>query len=366
MTPLEKLIRARIGERGPVPVSDYMALALGHPEHGYYMKGDPFGAGGDFITSPEIGQVFGELIGLWSAVVWQQMGSPERIVLIECGPGRGTLMADFLRAAGTLPAFAASIELHLIETSERMRRRQRSALPGADPVWHASLDTVPAGPAILIANEFIDALPIRQTVRTDSGWAERCVGVEDGKLCFVTGAEIPEPDVSPPGRPPPGTIFETCPDALAFLDALAARFSAAPGAALCVDYGYGSPATGDTLQAVRDHAFADPLADPGEADLTAHVDFSALASRATNRGCVVFGPVSQASFLGALGIAERTEALCRNADPKRKKEILSATRRLIDPAAMGTLFKALAIASPGSDVPAGFETAGVAEDIQND
>jgi NADH dehydrogenase [ubiquinone] 1 alpha subcomplex assembly factor 7 len=356
MTPLEILIRTRIAAEGPMPVAEYMALALGHPEHGYYMKGDPFGTDGDFITAPEIGQVFGELIGLWSAVTWQQMGMPDRTILIECGPGRGTLMNDLLRAAGTVPAFARTIEVHLVETSPALRDRQAGTLSGIGPVWHDTLDTVPDGPSILIANEFIDALPIRQIVRDNEDWAERCVGVAGGALRFVTSPVSDDLGAALPNNALPGDIFEFCPAAAAFIDQIAARFTGHPGAALFVDYGYARRAAGETLQAVRDHGYADPLTDPGEADITAHVDFGSLAAQAASLRCAVFGPVSQAAFLRSLGIVERTTALLTNARPEQAQALQSATQRLIDPAAMGDLFKALVVAHAGAAAPAGFET----------
>ena len=366
MTPLESLIRAKIASGGPIPVADYMALALGHPEHGYYMNGDPFGIDGDFITAPEISQVFGELIGLWSAVTWQQMGSPERTVLIECGPGRGTLMSDLLRATDSVPAFAKTIEVHLVETSGFMRDRQAEALTGVEPVWHDTIDTVPAGPTILIANEFLDALPIRQIVREDAGWAERCVEAAEDTLRFVAAGYADGLGTSVPMDAVPGDIFEICPAAMSFIDTLSARFSTYPGTALFVDYGYERKTAGETLQAVRNHTFADPLTDPGSADLTAHVDFGALASRATGGGCAAFGPVTQSAFLRSLGIVERTAALLKNARPEQAGTLQSATDRLIDPAAMGNLFKVLVIAHARAVAPAGFEISSTRDNRQND
>ena len=213
MSPLEDLIRKRIAADGPLTVADFMALALGHPEYGYYMKGDPFGGAGDFITAPEISQVFGELIGLWSAMTWRQIGAPSKIILIECGPGRGTLMSDLLRAANTVPRFLDAVEIHLVETSPAMRERQRATLTGHTPQWHDILETVPAGPTILIANEFLDALPIRQLVRTENGWAERRVGLAAKGLVFETGEDVSNAvlPVPPPDKHPrPGSIFEIC------------------------------------------------------------------------------------------------------------------------------------------------------------
>lgn len=240
MSPLEDLIRNRISENGPMTVAEFMEVALGHPQHGYYMKGDPFGVAGDFITAPEISQIFGELIGLWSAVTWQQMGEPQNVALIECGPGRGTLMRDLLRAAAYVPGFADAIDIHLVETSTAMRKRQRTALDGYTLEWHDALDTVPSGPTILIANEFLDALPIRQFVRTAAGWAERCVGVKNDALVFENGNIIAEAEGWAPADTDSvanGSIFEICPAAQEFTDTLNRRFSSAPGAALFIDYG---------------------------------------------------------------------------------------------------------------------------------
>lgn len=356
MTPLEALIREKIATDGPMPVAEYMALALGHPEHGYYMKADPFGVDGDFTTAPEISQVFGELIGMWAAVTWQQMGSPEKIILIECGPGRGTLMSDALRAAAGVPTFARTIEVHLVETSPVLRARQGETLSTHSPVWHDAIDTVPPGPTILIANEFIDALPIRQVVRTETGWAERCVVAGDDGLRFEAGPNVPDVSGTAAQEAQPDDILEYCPAATAFVEAVSARLSSDPGAALFIDYGYERQVAGESLQAVRDHDFTDPLADPGDADLTAHVDFGTLASHALAQGCSVFGPVSQAAFLRSLGIIERTTALLRNANAKQAESLQAATHRLVDPAAMGTLFKALAVTHAGAATPAGFET----------
>ena len=357
MPPLEELIRARILENGPMPVAEYMELCLGHPQHGYYMKGDPFGVEGDFITAPEISQVFGELIGLWAAVTWQQMGEPEKIMLIECGPGRGTLMRDLLRAAELVPGFANAIELHLIETSPAMRDRQRVTLSASSPVWHDTLDTVPPGPAILVANEFLDALPIRQFVRTGGLWAERCVGLDGEQLVFMAGTAVT--DISAPDGDTPvadGQIFETCPAALEFADALNNRLNSAQGAALFIDYGHVRSAPGDTLQAVHGHMYANPLTKPGYADLTAHVDFEAFGKRLGSGGARLMGPVTQREFLTNLGIGPRTDRLAENASAANAQEIREATERLIASDQMGDLFKVMVAADRQSPTLAGFES----------
>ena len=356
MSPLEALIRDRITSTGPISVADFMELALGHPKHGYYMTGDPLGVSGDFITSPEISQVFGELIGLWAAVTWQQMGSPENLVLAECGPGRGTLMKDVLRAAKSVPDFHQAIDIHLVENSPAMRRRQQDTLTGLTPSWHDSIATVPAGPMILIANEFLDALPIHQFVMTDNGWAERCIDVVADSLTFVTAEAPPHHLPALPSDAPPGAVFERCPVAMEFADTLTHRLAATPGAALIIDYGHGKSAIGETLQAVHQHAFCDPLSDPGKADLTAHVDFGAFARQLRSGGATTSGPVTQSAFLGAIGIRERTQQLLKTASPEARADVMSATVRLTDPGQMGELFKVMVATSPEMPRLAGFES----------
>ena len=356
MSPLEALIRDRIAGDGPISVAEFMGLALGHPDHGYYMTGDPFGAAGDFITAPEISQVFGELIGLWAAVTWQQLGSPEKLILVECGPGRGTLMNDLLRAAKSVPDFARAIDIHLVENSPAMRRLQEETLAGYAPCWHDTIATIPVGATILVANEFLDALPIQQFVSTDTGWVERCVGIANGELTFVTGKTAAAHLHTLPSDAPPGAIFETCPAAMYFAETLGRRLSAAPGAALVIDYGHGKSAVGETLQAVHRHAFADPLTDPGKADLTAHVDFDAFARRLRSAGAITSGPITQSEFLGTIGIQQRTQQLLKAAAPEARANLVSAASRLTDPAEMGELFKVMVATSPEMPRLAGFES----------
>lgn len=356
MSPLEALIRDRIARTGPIPVADYMELALGHPEHGYYRKADPFGAAGDFITAPEISQVFGELIGLWAAITWQQMGSPEKLVLVECGPGRGTLMKDFLRAAKSVPEFHRAIDIHLVENSPAMRQRQKDTLSEYVPSWHDTIAAVPPGPMILVANEFLDALPIEQFIYSDKGWATRCVDIGPDGLVFATGDPVANGPPTLPADARHGDIFETCPAALAFADALSSRLQTTPGAALLIDYGHRQSAVGETLQAVRHHEFTDPLTDPGEADLTAHVDFDALAGQFTSGGSAAYGPITQADFLNTIGIRERTQQLAQNAPPEARAAMNAATARLTDPAQMGNLFKVMVATSAEMPRLAGFES----------
>ena len=357
MTALAATIRDRIRRFGPISVADYMALALAHPEHGYYRTRDPLGAAGDFVTAPEISQMFGELIGLWCAVEWQRAGAPTPVHLVELGPGRGTLMADALRAARTMPEFRAALRIHLVETSPALRDRQRRALDGIDVEWHATFDDVPAGPLLLIANEFFDALPIRQYVRRGDRWRERLVGLDGDSLRFVA-AERPAAEAV--GFPQAvrgaseGAVFERCPAALALMAAIGGRIARDGVAALIVDYGPARSAAGESLQAVRAHAFHDVLAEPGEADLTAHVDFESLGRAAIEAGAVALGPVTQGTLLTRLGIAARAERLAAS-DPAKADAIDAARRRLIGDDGMGTLFKALALLPPGRGAPAGFE-----------
>ncbi len=349
---LEQRLKERIAREGPISVHDYMEACLSDPDAGYYRARQPIGATGDFITAPEISQVFGELIGVWCIAVWQQMGSPEAVHLVELGPGRGTLMADLLRAARIVPAFRSAARVSLIEQSEALVAVQRDRLDGqgVDIVWRDRIEDVPPGPAIVIANEFLDALPVRQFVMTDDGWRERCVGIEGGHFAYVVGNDT----VTPPGAPThaeQGAIFETRPAADALVEQLAMRATHHPTAALFIDYGYTTTAIGDTLQAVRNHAYADSLDAPGETDLTAHVDFAALARAATASGLAATPVISQNQFLRGLGLMERLAKLCASADERQRKQLMSGAMRLIDPDQMGTLFKCIALTSPGLPAP---------------
>ena len=342
-----------IALEGPMSVERYMALCLGHPVHGYYVTRDPFGAHGDFTTAPEISQMFGELIGLWTAEVWHMMGAPQPLRLIELGPGRGTLMSDLLRAVQLVPGFLDSIEVHLVETSPVLMAAQRENLARAAAVpvaWHADPSEVPPGPTIVIANEFLDALPIRQFVRTERGWCERLVGSANGRLVFG----LAEPEANLQGGQP-GDVFEWPAAALQVVWDVGTRVATQGGAALFIDYGYFGPAFVDTLQAVRQHAFIDPLAAPGDSDLTVHVDFTRIGATARDSGAAVHGPASQGDFLRALGIETRARALQARASTEQAAEIESALRRLADDApGMGELFKAVGIAQPGLGPLPGF------------
>jgi NADH dehydrogenase [ubiquinone] 1 alpha subcomplex assembly factor 7 len=360
---LTEHLRRRIAVEGPISVASFMGDALGHPQSGYYITTDPFGAVGDFITAPEISQMFGELIGLWCAHTWGAMGAPERVNLVELGPGRGTLMRDALRAAAMLPAFRAALQVHLVETSPVLRARQHAALApalqGGTPVWHDTLATVPDGPLLVIANEFFDALPIRQFEKTVHGWTERLVDADpdSGSFRFVLDRRpgpvetlIPEHVRSAPV----GSVFEICPASTSIAHELGSRLAASEGAALIVDYGHPISAPGETLQAVRRHAFVPVLDAPGTADLTAHVDFHMLAGAAQARGARAWGPVTQGRFLASLGIRERAALLRRRATPEQATDIDGAVQRLIGETEMGTLFKVLALTDPRQEAPAGF------------
>jgi NADH dehydrogenase [ubiquinone] 1 alpha subcomplex assembly factor 7 len=358
VTALTEQLARRIRQSGALGIDDYMAAALTDPQHGYYTTRDPLGARGDFVTAPEVSQVFGELIGLWCADTWARMGRPDPVILAELGPGRGTLMADMLRALRVAPEFRRALRLNLVETSPVLRARQAAALAAAEPRWHDSVATLPDGPLILVANEFLDALPIRQFVRAGDGWRERRVALRgDGALSFALAAATDgcAAAIAPALRDAaPGSLCEIRPAAEALAASLGGRIAAQGGVALFIDYGHVTSACGDTLQAVRGHRRHDVLADPGAADLTAHVDFAAVASAATAAGAHAWGPVTQGAFLAAIGLAERAGTLLRRATPAQAETIAAACRRLIDPAEMGTLFKVLALAHPALPAPAGF------------
>jgi NADH dehydrogenase [ubiquinone] 1 alpha subcomplex assembly factor 7 len=356
-----RLVR-HIRAHGPLTVAAFMAMALHDPQAGYYARRQPLGAAGDFTTAPEISQIFGELIGLWCADRWQCMGRPDPVVVAELGPGRGVLMADFLRAASRVAGFRQAMRLCLVEASPVLRAEQQKRLASCSPVWLESADALPDGPLLVVANEFLDALPIRQLVRGRTGWGERLVALDAaGGLCFAEGAENAALALLvPPARrgAAPGAIAEICPAATALAASLGQRFTRWPGAALFVDYGYAEPAAGSTLAAVGGHRAAGVLDDPGAADLSAHVDFAAFAAAAKSAGATVIGPVAQGDFLTALGAGTRLATLLRHAAPEQRAGLAAGLRRLIDPGEMGTLFKVLGVMSPALPAPAGFAEAG--------
>lgn len=350
--PLLSRLRRLIAAQGPISVADYMALCLGDPEHGYYLHAEPFGASGDFITAPEVSQLFGEIVGAWLLHAWQRLGAPDRVHLTELGPGRGTLAADTMRVARLRPAFADAITLHLVETSPRLREAQRAALAplGVTPIWHDTQDTLPDdAPLLAVANEFFDALPIRQYVRHEGVWRERCVGLDAaGSLRFQLGAGTLATNDLPAAlcASGDGTILEVQPTANAIMTALAERLAAQGGAALVIDYGYAATAPGDTLQAVAAHAYAPVLAEPGRADLTAHVNFEVLARAACRPGLSPRRLMTQGDFLLDLGLLERAGQLGAGKAPEIQERIRQDVERLAGPDQMGTLFKVLALAPP--------------------
>tara|TARA_B100000674_G_scaffold318019_3_gene264680 strand:+ start:2149 stop:3276 length:1128 start_codon:yes stop_codon:yes gene_type:complete len=351
-SPLLAHIKRRINVSGPITIADFMTEALAHPEYGYYRKQDPFGRAGDFITAPEVSQMFGELIGLWAAVTWQQMGCPPKIDLIELGPGRGTLMSDALRAVRNVPGFGDALTVRFVETSPVLRTHQQTAIMayGIPATWHETFDDIPTRanvPAIVIGNEFFDALPIRQFERGEKGWAERLVGVDakTGELGFVRGAETPITDALIPatmrGAAKKGDIFESCAPAIAIADQIARRLNETGGGALFIDYGHPGSAFGDTFQALMGHEYHPVLSNPGDADLTAHVDFAAIGRAMNEAGARTGAVLTQGTFLRMLGIEQRAELLKTSADDDQQTAIDQALSRLIDADQMGTLFKVL-------------------------
>lgn len=353
MTPLETEIRRRIKGGGPMPIGEYMSLCLADPRHGYYVTRDPIGAEGDFTTAPEVSQMFGELIGLWMVSVWQQMGSPDNIRIVELGPGRGTMLNDAMRAAKVLPEFGKAAVLHLVEISPPLRAMQEKTLAGlgVPAFWHNTLPDVPTGAAIIVANEFFDALSINQAVKMGGGWHRRTVAIApDGSFTYEAEATplTHFGSTLPAGirDAQEGEIFEWRSDTES-MD-LGRRIAREPGAALVIDYGHAESATGETLQAVRDHLFADPLSAPGEADMTAHVDFEALGHVFDAMGATVFGPIEQGAFLERLGIGTRATTLKANASRAKAHEIDQALARLTGSGrtGMGSLFKVMALAHP--------------------
>lgn len=345
---LGDLIDMQIRTSGPISLATYMGLCLTHPSRGYYRKADPLGQSGDFITAPEISQTFGEMIGAWMADLYNQMGSPSRFTVLELGPGRGTLMADALRVAARIPGFMNGLTLALYETNPDLIEKQRAALSQYNPQWLDDIEKLPETPVIVIANEFFDALPIRQFVHRQGKWYERSVGLVDGKRAF--GLSPTPYDESLLGdafaNAEDGAVAEIGLAAQQFMGQLARLVAPRGGAILAIDYGYEHSQPGETLQAVSAHAYVDPLAQPGEADLTAHVDFQALARAARMAGLNVHPLATQGDFLTSLGLVQRHAALAK-ANPDREDALAAALDRLTSPAQMGTLFKVLCAASPG-------------------
>lgn len=357
MTKLGERIVKLIATDGPIPVSEYMALCLFHPEHGYYTTREPFGTGGDFITAPEISQMFGELVAVWLHQAWVANGRPLPVTIAEIGPGRGTLMKDMLRTWARLdPAFFAGANFALVETSPRLREVQRDTLGAiaGRAEWHETVATLPDAPLLIVGNELFDAIPVRQFVRTLSGWRERMVGLDEtGELAFFAGAASLDDALLPEGAgdASEGAIVELAPARSALMADIAARLSAHGGAGLFIDYGYLKPGVGDTLQALKGHAHDPVLAHPGEADLTTHVDFAALGAVARAHGLKVL-TATQGAFLLAMGLLERAGRLGANAGKAGREAIRSQVERLAGPDRMGDLFKVLAVLPKAArDVP---------------
>jgi NADH dehydrogenase [ubiquinone] 1 alpha subcomplex assembly factor 7 len=351
MTPLADLLIRRIAAVGPITVADYMGECLLHPKHGYYSTRDPFGAAGDFITAPEISQMFGELLGLCLAQSWLDQRSPARFTLAELGPGRGTLMADVVRATKAVPGFHDAAQVVLVEASPTLRDLQAKTLTNYTPVWADSVADLPDQPLYLLANEFFDALPIDQYQRNTNGWRQRMVGLRDNALTFGLSDPLPCPDIRFQADTI-GTVIELCPSAAPIATHIGALIQAHGGAAIIIDYG-GWRSKGDTLQALRNHQPESPLANPGNADLTAHVDFEALTLAA---GTTLSTPIiDQGTLLTRLGIHARADRLAHGLSGSALQNHLAATRRLTAPSEMGTLFKAMAIRPPNYPPPPGFD-----------
>lgn len=343
MTPLAKIISGMIAVEGPMPIDRYMTLCLGHPQHGYYMTRDPLGRAGDFTTSPEMSQVFGELLGVWAVQVWQALGEPRRFALVELGPGRGTLMADMLRVLSKVEACAKAAQVHFVETSPVLQAAQQVRVP--DATWHHSVVSLPALPTILVANEFFDALPIRQFERQAGRVFERCIGLEGESLSV--------------GRVPSGFAMPFSGDGVyedgAIRTAIAAHLgdhlNKVSGGALIIDYGHLRSALGDTLQAMMDHRFCKITDAPGEADITSHVDFEALGRAFAKGGARVAGMMTQGDFLKLMGLEQRTAVLARTLAGEARQNLVSASERLAHEGEMGHLFKVMAVTGQLASAP---------------
>lgn len=356
MSGLKQRIVERIRALGPMPVNEYMALCLFDPRDGYYTTREPFGKAGDFITAPEISQMFGELIAVWLHAAWTALGSPKPVTIAEIGPGRGTLMQDMLRTLRRLdPGLAADAAFAMVEVSPRLKEVQMATLAASASSirWHETIDTLAAAPLLIVGNELFDAIPIRQFVRTGSGWRERMVGLDDrDELAFMAGLGAVDASLLPAdaGNAPVGAIVELAPARSALMATIAERIASTGGAALFIDYGHLESGLGDTLQALRKHAYEPVLARPGEADLTSHVDFSALVGVARAAGLQTH-LATQGDFLLGLGLLERAGALGAHATEAVRDQLAAAVERLAGPQQMGTLFKVLAVVARGVEVP---------------
>ncbi len=353
MNAIEHILARQIAMHGPLSVADFMSTTLMHPEHGYYVTRPVFGAQGDFITAPEISQMFGELVGLALAQAWIDQGTPDNVVLAELGPGRGTLMSDILRATQSVPKFHDALTVHFVETSNRLRQRQRETVP--DAIWHDDVTTLPYGPLFLVANEFFDALPIRQFIRDGNAWSERMVTRDSDKFTWAKSRPMPVMELEPRiNDTSDGDLVEDCPSARAIVHEIAERIANYGGAGLIIDYGDWR-SLGDTLQALHNHTVIDPLTKIGLCDLTAHVDYEALANTITTTMARHTRVTPQGVFLERLGITQRAQALAARMTGDTLDNHIKAHRRLTHPDEMGTLFKVMGIYPDGANPPAGLE-----------
>lgn len=352
-TLLDTLMR-RIKISGPITIAEFMSECLMHPKYGYYQREKVFGADGDFTTSPEISQMFGEMIGLWLIDRWQAMGSPPEFNLVECGPGRGTLMADILHAAAKQSDFIKAASVVFVEKSNQLKNEQKKRVPGA--LWIEDISALPGGPTLLVANEFFDALPIHQFQKRDGLWLERKIGLENDKLSWSLSAPSAALSMMSKNQKASenGSIVELCPAAVSTAGTIAAHINEHSGAALIIDYGYDKSATGDTFQAMKDHHYSDPLDNIGTSDLTSHVNFDMVGQAAQQKEVATHGPVGQGSFLMSIGMGERAMGLSQNVATEEKEHILSCLMRLTSPDQMGELFRVLALTSKEQTKVAGF------------
>ena len=352
MNEISTILIEQINRAGPIRISDYMEICLMHPKCGYYSKKDPFGTKGDFVTSPEISQVFGELLGLCLAQNWLDQGTPS-FALVEAGPGRGTLMADILRATKSIPGFHQSMTIHLIEKSQTLIRIQGEHLSKYNVEWHETVESLPQKPVFFIANEFFDALPIRQFRKDNLGWREILIGIEKNKLSYFLGNKIPLHTIAHRIKDTEiGDIVEICEAAKPIMEELSKRIKMFGGCAIIIDYGSNN-LVGNTFQAVKNHKKIDPLKHPGDCDLTAHVNFNDLSNYATN--VVVAKTTTQGLLLRKLGISERFERLATDLPKIQKLKLRSDKTRLIHSSQMGDLFKAIALVPSKVALPIGFD-----------
>jgi len=363
MSALEDIIKQQIRLNGPMNMAEYMGLCLGHPEHGYYMRRNPLGQEGDFTTAPEISQMFGELIGAWLADSWMQLGSPDKFILLECGPGRGTLMADALRATKAVKGFHEAMQLHMLEMSPTLKASQQAALEGYDATWHMTLESVPTdSPLLVLGNEFLDALPVRQIVLRDTGWAEKVINIDinDTLRLYEIEADEGVKQLIPPMLIPPqlGDHLEVSLQQKCTIGEIINIVLKQGGISLFIDYGFTHSVSGDTLQAVKNHSYCGVLDSPGEVDITAHVNFAEISRFSMENNVTVHGPVSQGDFLNRLGMKVRAQNLTQGATAEQAKDIALAVTRLTgkDTKAgeMGELFKVIAMSSDPSLKLAGF------------